>query len=130
MRFSPCTLVLLPCTLTLFACASPSPDATAPRDTADAPAPAAYAIDAARLESADPIRADSATLYVNGLGCPLCATNVDKQIERIAGVSVLSVDLSEGIVRVAMAGKGRPSPHDFHAAVEDAGFTLVRIEAP
>ena len=79
------------------------------------------------LTSTEPISADSATLTVHGLGCPLCAHNIDKQLLEVPGVQRVSVDLGTGTVVVALAGQPRPSPADLAAAVERAGFTLVGV---
>lgn len=78
--------------------------------------------------SKDPITADSAVLWVNGLGCPQCATNIDLQLERVVGVKSTNVDLSNGKVTVGLGGNNRPSPARLGKAVHDAGFTLVKIE--
>lgn len=78
--------------------------------------------------SRDPLKGTSATLYVNGMGCPLCATALDRQLERVPGVTGISIDLSVGIVLVSLDPKGRrPSPHEIGEAVKDAGFTLVKV---
>jgi len=84
--------------------------------------------DLAAVKSREAIATDSAVLYVNGLGCPLCATNVDRQLLRLRGVKTAVVDLSSGTVTIGLTGEKRPSPATLSAAVEDAGFTLVRIE--
>lgn len=86
------------------------------------------AADKAALASKTPLEASAATLYVNGLGCPLCATNVDLQLKRVTGVSNMQVDLSTGKVDIAMAGPVKPSPKRLADAIADAGFTLVKIE--
>lgn len=75
----------------------------------------------------EPLAADSATLYVNGLGCPQCASNIDVQLLRLPGVDKAYVDLGLGQVRLSMSGAKRPSPAQINSKVEDAGFTLVRI---
>ncbi|MCC6425937.1 MAG: heavy-metal-associated domain-containing protein [Phycisphaerales bacterium] len=83
----------------------------------------------AATHSQAPIRGDSATLYVNGLGCPLCASNIDKQLLRLDGIKEAVVDLGAGTVRVGFDPSAKhPSPHDLSETVLDAGFTLVRIE--
>jgi copper chaperone CopZ len=82
----------------------------------------------ASVKDRTPIAADSAVLYVNGLGCPLCATNVDKQLLRVDGVSTAVVNLGDGTVTVGMIGKERPSAHDLAESVADAGFTLVKVK--
>jgi copper chaperone CopZ len=86
------------------------------------------AADKAALASKTPLESSAATLYVNGLGCPLCATNVDMQLKRVPGVSNMQVDLSTGKVDIAMAGPVKPSPKRLADAIADAGFTLVKIE--
>ncbi len=85
--------------------------------------------DRALAASKEPITADSAVLWVNGLGCPQCATNIDLQLERVVGVKTTNVDLSNGKVTVGLAGNNRPSPARLGKAVADAGFTLVKVEA-
>ncbi len=84
--------------------------------------------DEAFAKSKTPIDASRVTLWVNGLGCPLCATNIDRQIERVKGVQAIAVDLSSGRVGVDLRPGARPSPWDFWDAVDAAGFTLVKVE--
>lgn len=76
----------------------------------------------------EPLTADRAVLWVSGLGCPQCASNVDIQLLRLKGVEEAKVDLSTGKVTIAMTGPTRPSPAQLNRAVEDAGFTLAKIE--
>lgn len=83
----------------------------------------------AEIKSTAAITGDRATLYVNGLGCPLCASGVDKQLERLDGVKTVKVDLSTGTVILGFEpGAKHPSPDRIAEAVEDAGFTLVKIK--
>lgn len=84
--------------------------------------------DRAFAESKQAIAADTAVLWVNGLGCPQCASNIDLQLERVRGVKSVNVDLSNGKVTVGLGGTDRPSPSRLGHAVADAGFTLVKIE--
>jgi copper chaperone CopZ len=85
--------------------------------------------DLAGAKKVEAVAADEVVLWVSGMGCPLCATNIDKQLERLSGVKSVAVDLGTGKVRVGMlAGKPHPSPARFGEAVEDAGFTLVKVE--
>lgn len=84
--------------------------------------------DKAYLASTEPISAKWATLYVNGMGCPLCATNIDKQLERVAGVAWMYIDLGHGVVQMQLADHGsRPSPNALTESVSDAGFSLIKI---
>lgn len=67
-------------------------------------------------------------LWVNGLGCPQCASNIDLQLKRVRGIRDVRVDLSVGKVTLNVTGATRPSPARLGDAVADAGFTLVKIE--
>jgi copper chaperone CopZ len=87
------------------------------------------AADVEALKSTEPLSADRATLYVNGMSCPLCATNIDLQLKRVRGVDSANVDLSTGKVVIDMPGMTKPSPKRLADAAADAGVTLVRIEA-
>jgi copper chaperone CopZ len=85
--------------------------------------------DIAKAQSKAPVAADTAVLYVNGMGCPLCATNINMQLERVPGVRSVAVDLGVGKVTLGLLpGAKHPSPHTLGEAVEDAGFTLVKVE--
>ena len=71
-----------------------------------------------------------ATLIVHGMGCPLCANNIDKQLLAIPGVERVNVDLGSGAVQVTMGGTNRPTSEQLAAAVQQSGYTLVRIDMP
>jgi copper chaperone CopZ len=112
--------------LVLVACSSPKAGGTYeehPVTHTVTPADLAFA------QSKDPLPGREAVLYVNGLGCPLCASNIDRQLERVPGVTGVKVDLSVGLVTLNLSGRGNPSPLRLGEAVEDAGFTLVKVEA-
>lgn len=85
--------------------------------------------DLAYVKSDKPLTGTSATLWVNGLGCPLCATGIDLQLARLPGVSNVKVDLSVGRVELVLGPKAALSPARLSEAVEDAGFTLVKVES-
>lgn len=130
--------------LTLAVGCSSSPSATVAQDPARPLPPGAKLVknssgeisvqyevteaDKAALKSKNSLKAAQAELVVNGLGCPQCASNVDVQLMRLPGVKKADVDLSRGVVTIAMAGERRPSPFQIREAVLDAGFTLVRIQ--
>jgi copper chaperone CopZ len=84
--------------------------------------------DAAALLDKTPITTKWATLYVNGLGCPQCASNIDLTLAKVRGVSWMYVDLGHGVVQMQLQGDaGKPSPIELKNKVADAGFTLVKI---
>lgn len=87
----------------------------------------ATAADTAYLSDTTPVESDRVRLYINGMGCPLCVTNVDKQLERLKGVQGTQVNLATGTVDVELYSKGHPSPAQFARAV-NGDFTLIKIE--
>jgi copper chaperone CopZ len=85
--------------------------------------------DVQATHSNEPMTGKGAILWVNGLGCPQCASNVDLQLARMPGLAVVRPDLSTGKVEVTFVGSRRPSPQQFSDAIADAGFTLVKVES-
>lgn len=79
---------------------------------------------------AAPIDAASATLTVYGMSCPKCATNIDRQLMDVEGVTSVKTGLREGHVVVAFAPDRRPSRAALADAITESGFTLVRIDVP
>lgn len=110
MRFL--TLMLLAAALVAGGCASKQ----ATTDTAPA-------------EPAQTLTGDTAVLTVFGLSCPLCANNVDKQLMRVEGVTGVKADLKSGLVVVHLDPSNPPTRDDLANAIEESGFTLVKIDA-
>ena len=79
--------------------------------------------------SNEPLKGDGAVLWVHGLSCPLCSSNIDTVLKRVEGVTSVRVDLAAGTVRLGLAGPNRPSRRDLWKAVDSSGFTLVRVDA-
>lgn len=77
-----------------------------------------------------PIQSATITMWVQGLGCPQCATNVDKQLKRIPGVEKVKVDLGDGRVVVHRNTSQPLTRAELAQAIRDSGFTLVRMETP
>lgn len=74
------------------------------------------------------IQAD-VTLVAHGMSCPLCATNLDKQMLKIEGVKDVFVDLSTGQIIVDVDESKRPSDETLANAVLESGFTLVSVKS-
>jgi copper chaperone CopZ len=83
----------------------------------------------ATTKGSEPVDGSSVMLWVNGLGCPQCASNIDFQLKRVRGVSDVYTDLGTGKVTVSLAGGRNPTPDRLNDAVQDAGMTLVKLEA-
>ena len=77
---------------------------------------------------AAPKSSNTATLVVHGMGCPQCASNVDRQLLRVPGVQDVKVDMGTGRVTVNYSAANPPSREQLTKAIEETGFTLVNIE--
>jgi len=72
----------------------------------------------------------TATAWVKGLGCPFCVQNVDKQIEAVAGVERVHVNLLTGEVSIALSAQNPATRTQLVEAIDNSGFTLDRLEMP
>ncbi|MCG7525989.1 heavy-metal-associated domain-containing protein [Streptomyces sp. OfavH-34-F] len=63
------------------------------------------------------------TYTVTGMACGHCAESVTEELERIAGVTAVTVDVDSGTVVVI--GDGDVETADVRAAVEEAGYELT-----
>lgn len=70
---------------------------------------------------------DVVGIYVHGFGCPLCATNIERAMLALRGVTSVDVDLGQGRVDVHTLPGIAPTRAQLAATVKDAGFTLVRF---
>jgi copper chaperone CopZ len=108
--------ILASAALALGACSA------VPQTTADTSADAG-----AQQASLDLLSGPGATLIVHGLSCPLCATNVDKQLRALPGVRSVKVNLGTGEIGVSFSPAGAPTNDQLAKAVTESGFTLVSI---
>lgn len=65
---------------------------------------------------------------VNGMSCPMCAKNIEKQVKKIMGVTGVEIDLGTGQVKVTYAAGFRADKKVLTKAIEDAGFSVVEIK--
>lgn len=72
----------------------------------------------------------TALVWVNGMGCPLCANNVDQQLKALRGVEDVTINLGTGLVQVALSPTTPPTEAQLAKAVQNTGFTLVSIQMP
>lgn len=68
-----------------------------------------------------------ADIVVYGLSCPLCASNLDEQIQRIDGVTFAEIDLDTGHVAIRVDAESGVTVSALRRAVADAGFTLQEV---
>ncbi|BBJ28465.1 heavy-metal-associated domain-containing protein [Athalassotoga saccharophila] len=65
-------------------------------------------------------------LYIDGMTCEHCKMRVEKALKEIKGVKKAEVNLDNGTAEVET--KKEISFDTFKSAIEDAGYTLVRVE--
>jgi copper chaperone CopZ len=111
----------------LGACAGGGGGASADKPVENAVVHTATPAESARLKETAPVASEHVRLYVNGMGCPLCVTNIDRQLERLPSVKSTKVNLSDGTVDLELYTKNRPSPAQLAKAV-NGDFTLIKIE--
>ena len=86
------------------------------------------AANAATQSTAD--SSHSARIFVLGMSCPLCVTNIDKQLLRVPGVEKVSVNLGNGLVLARLSVENPPTQQQLTEAITKSGFTLSKIEMP
>ena len=69
-------------------------------------------------------------LYVDGLACPFCAYGVEKKVGGLKGVETVEIDIESGLVAVTVADDAILDEATAKRAVDEAGFTLRKFEAP
>ncbi len=74
--------------------------------------------------------ADVYKLYVDGLACPFCAYGVEKKVGGLDGVEKVVIEIDEGLVVVSLADGAALDEATASRAVDEAGFTLRKFEAP
>jgi copper chaperone CopZ len=86
--------------------------------------------DTQTVETATAGAAPLAILHVEGMSCPLCASNIDKQLLDVRGVEDVVVNLGTGEVRATLSSERPPTREQLTTAIVRSGFTLSRLEMP
>jgi copper chaperone len=63
-------------------------------------------------------------LTVSGMSCDHCATAIRGEVGRLPGVTDVDVDVEGGTVTVS--GEPLPATDSLRAAVEEAGYEVIR----
>jgi mercuric ion binding protein len=67
---------------------------------------------------------------VRGVACPQCAYNVDLQLLKVPGVEKVKVEMNTGRVFATLSPTNPPTRDQLAQAIQDTGFTLVRVDMP
>lgn len=92
--------------------------------------PTLKASDSAVVSIDGPITSPTATLVVHGMSCLLCASNVDKQLLDVPGVSGVNVNMNTGHVAITIDPKQPPTRDMLARAIDRSGFTLAEVRTP
>lgn len=72
----------------------------------------------------------STTIEVSGMTCGHCVSSVSEELEALAGVESVDVDLNAGGVSTVTITSDKPlSPAEIGEAVAEAGYLVVANEA-
>ncbi|PRB68746.1 heavy metal-associated domain-containing protein [Arthrobacter sp. MYb213] len=70
------------------------------------------------------------TLKIDGLTCGHCVSSVTEELQEIAGVGAVEVDLVVGGTSTAtVATEAQVENSVFEAAISEAGYNLVSVDA-
>ena len=64
------------------------------------------------------------------MACPFCAYGVEKKIGGLDGVEKVEIEIEDGLVAVTLADGATLDEATAKQAIDEAGFTLRRFEAP
>ena len=74
--------------------------------------------------------APRATIRIDGMACPFCTYNIQRQVEAVEGVEHVDVSLEKGEAHVTLSEQNPPTAEQLRAAVESAGFTARQVRMP
>jgi copper chaperone CopZ len=73
-------------------------------------------------------RPREAVIWVKGLGCPLCAQEVKKELWAVPGVGQIDINYEAESATVAFSSSRAPTRGQLEAAIQKTGYPLTKIE--
>jgi len=95
-----------------------------------ASAPPASSADAPAADTASGPHDRRAVVSVDGMFCPFCTYNVERQLRALDGVDRVDVSLDRAEAYVTLSEADPATAEQLRRAVESAGFTANRVEMP
>lgn len=71
-----------------------------------------------------------AVIRIDGMACPFCTYNIQRQVEALDGVEAVDVSLDRGEAYVTLSKQNPPSAEQLREAVKSAGFTARKVQMP
>ncbi len=112
-------LIAAGCTGTKDIVTAELPTTTQPTHNTEAPA-----------TQASTVSGPQATIPINGMACPFCTYNIQRQIQALDGVEQVDVSLEKGEASVILSEQDAPTAQQLRGAVESAGFTPGEVQMP
>jgi copper chaperone CopZ len=75
-----------------------------------------------------PAASRTVTVAVDGMVCNFCATNIDKTLAKLPGVTAVYIHLGEGVALLGVNDPALPAEADIRKAVDEAGFAVTEIK--
>lgn len=83
-----------------------------------------------KIRRAEETMSSNIILKIDGLTCGHCVSSVTEELQEIAGVSTVEVDLVVGGTSTAtVATETQVESSAFEAAIAEAGYNLVSVDA-
>lgn len=95
--------------------------AAAPGCRSDGPT-SATAARASAQRSTEESAASRATIRIDGMACPFCTYNIERQLQAVEGVERVDVSLEKGEAYVTLSKQNPPTEQRLRAAVKSAGL--------
>ena len=71
-----------------------------------------------------------AVITIEGMACPFCIYNVQRQLEQVEGVQHTDIDLKTGKAFVTLSKEKPPTADALRKAVKSSGFTPTKVQMP
>lgn len=71
-----------------------------------------------------------AVVKIDGMACPFCTYNIQRQLEALDGVRQTDVSLKKGEAYVTLSSNNPATAEQLRRAVESAGFTATEVRIP
>lgn len=80
-----------------------------------------------RGPAAESVAAREIVVSIQGMACPLCAYGLEKRLEKLPGVTRITVDVGKSLATLAVETGAGPTDEEIRRAVREAGFTAGEI---
>lgn len=70
----------------------------------------------------------NAKLVASGLTCSMCSKSIYEALQKVNGIESVKANIRESSYSIVFKKDGAASPDDLKKAVEDAGFSVARLQ--